>query len=162
MLRGTWAVGVMLVGVKLGLAATACAQTKEKPQEGPTPEKAAATPPAAPAQDTAQTAQASTQPKKLNPFTGDTAAIAEGKKLWFKYNCYGCHGTQGGGGIGTNLIDSQWLYGGDDQSVFNTIKNGQGQMPALAQIANIPDQEIWKLIAYVRSLYKGEPDKVIW
>ncbi len=35
-------------------------------------------------------------------------------------------------------------------------------MPALGQMANIPDEEIWKIIAYMRSLYQGDPDKVVW
>ncbi len=160
--RGTWAVAVMLVGLESGGAGAACAQSQEKASEPPTQEEAepAAAQPVSPQQG--QATQAGSNPKKLNPFTGESAAIADGKKLWFKYNCYGCHGTQGGGGMGASLIDALWQYGGDDASVFNTIKNGQGQMPALGQMANIPDEEIWKIIAYMRSLYQGDPDKVVW
>ena len=139
MARALWIVVMVTSG--LALAGNACAQESEKAQ--------------------AEVAQTN-GPAKLNPFTGDSAAIEEGKKLWFKYNCYGCHGTQGGGGMGASVIDATWLYGGDDQSVFNTIKKGAGQMPPLGEIASIPDEEIWKLIAFVRSLYKGEPDKIVW
>lgn len=144
MARALWSAALAL-GLTLGGVGTAGAQEAKKPQA------------AAGAQE-AQT----NGPKKLNPFTGDSAAIAEGRKLWFKYNCYGCHGTEGGGGMGASVIDSNWLYGGDDPSVFNAIQNGAGRMPALGQIASIPDEEIWKIIAYMRSLYKGEPDKVVW
>src|SRR5690242_18617526 len=38
------------------------------------------------------------------------AAIAEGKKLFSRYNCTGCHGN-GGGGSGPALMDDRWFYG---------------------------------------------------
>jgi mono/diheme cytochrome c family protein len=158
MLRGWWTVAMVLVALDLAAAGAACAQAQEKPDPPTTDAVQASIPASAPA----QSAQASNGPKKLNPFTGDSAATAEGKKLWFKYNCYGCHGTEAGGGMGTNLTDAMWAFGGDDQSVFNTIKNGQGQMPPVGTMANIPDEEIWKLIAYIRSKYAGDPNAVVW
>jgi len=27
---------------------------------------------------------------------------------------------------------------------------------------NIPDDEVWKMIAYIRSVYAGDPSKVNW
>jgi mono/diheme cytochrome c family protein len=27
---------------------------------------------------------------------------------------------------------------------------------------DLSDEQIWKLIAYIRSLYEGDPDKIIW
>lgn len=89
-----------------------------------------------------------------NPFEGDEAAIAEGKKLWMKYNCYGCHGTSGGGGMGPSLVDGKWRYGSSDAEIFQSITEGrpaQG-MPAFGE--QIPEEERWKLIAYLRSLMK--------
>lgn len=113
------------------------------------------TPAAAPASSAAKESPAK------NPFTSDAAAIAEGKRLFFKWNCYGCHGTQGGGGMGPSLIDAEWRYGGDDASVFETIKHGRPKgMPPWAD--KLSDEEIWKVMAYVRSLYKGDPAKIVW
>ncbi len=112
--------------------------------------------------DAAQARAGAETPKKLNPFTGDSAAITEGKALWFKYNCYGCHGTGGGGGMGSSMIDTHWIYGGDDATVFDVTRNGRGRMPAVGQLANMSDEEIWKVIAYLRSHYVGDPKMIVW
>jgi cytochrome c oxidase cbb3-type subunit 3 len=141
MLRTGWAVVVCLLSLELGFAGVVHAQGT----------------------DTASAQNSSTagKPKKLNPFTGDSVAIAEGRKLYLKYNCYGCHGTMGGGGMGKALNDTKWAYGGDDASVFETITNGrQGGMPSFKDL--IPEEERWKIIAYVRSFYKGDPAAIVW
>jgi hypothetical protein len=26
----------------------------------------------------------------------------------------------------------------------------------------VPDEEVWKMLAYVRSLYSGDPSRVVW
>ena len=35
---------------------------------------------------------------------------------------YSCHGVRGGGGIGRPTNDEEWIYGGDDASVLESIK----------------------------------------
>ncbi len=97
-----------------------------------------------------------------NPYTGKPDAIAAGKQIWFRMSCYGCHGTMGGGGMGPNLTDQEWRYGnGDDTSVFTTIKWGRpGGMPAWG--TKLSDDEIYKVMAYVRSLYRGDAAHVTW
>ncbi len=96
-----------------------------------------------------------------NPYTGKPDAIAQGKQIWFKMSCYGCHGTMGGGGMGPNLTDAEWRYGGDDTSVFTTIKWGRaGGMPAWG--TKLSDDDIYKVMAYVRSLYKGDAAHIVW
>ena len=96
-----------------------------------------------------------------NPYTGKLAAIAEGKELFKKMNCYGCHGMQGGGGMGPSLIDATWKAGtGTDLNLLDQIRNGKGQMPPYKAMVN--DDQAWKLIAFIRSLYKGDPKKIAW
>ena len=100
-------------------------------------------------------------PKKLNPYTGNAEAIAEGKELYKKMNCYGCHGMQGGGGMGPSLIDETWKTGnGSDLNLLEQIREGKGQMPPFKTL--VTDEQAWKLIAYIRSLYKGDPAKITW
>ena len=114
----------------------------------------ASTPPAF-----AQPSNGSTPPK--NPYTGQLAAITEGKELYKKMNCYGCHGMQGGGGMGPSLIDETWKTGtGTDVNLLDQIRNGKGQMPPYKTMVN--DDQAWKLIAFIRSLYKGDPKKISW
>jgi len=96
-----------------------------------------------------------------NPYTGKPDAIAQGKQIWFKWSCYGCHGTMGGGGMGPNLTDAEWRYGGDDTSVFTTIKFGRpAGMPAWG--SHLSDDEILHVMAYVRSLYRGDAAHIVW
>jgi cytochrome c(L) len=100
-------------------------------------------------------------PQKLNPYTAKPEAIVEGQALYKKLNCYGCHGMAGGGGMGPNLTDQKWQTGdGSDSNLLSQIRDGRGQMPPYKTIAT--DDDIWKMIAFVRSLYKGDPATVTW
>ncbi|MFQ5889794.1 MAG: c-type cytochrome [Gemmatimonadota bacterium] len=140
------------------------AQTPEaQAPEAQTPEAQVpeAQEPEAQTPDQAQETAAGSPAEKLNPYTGDEEAIAAGRKLFLKFNCYGCHGTQGGGGMGKPINDTRWAYGGDDASVLETIRNGrEGGMPAFRDI--LTEDEIWKVMAFLRSLYKGDPEAIVW
>ncbi|MBV7268587.1 cbb3-type cytochrome c oxidase N-terminal domain-containing protein [Winogradskyella luteola] len=46
-----------------------------------------------------------------------------GKKI-FEVNCVACHKADGGGGIGPNLTDENWILGGGIKNVFRTISEG--------------------------------------
>ena len=77
-------------------------------------------------------------------------AIATGKRLWTWYNCNGCH-ANGGGASGPALIDDVWIYGGDPPAIYETIAHGRPNgMPAFGD--RIPRDQIWQLVAYVRSM----------
>jgi cytochrome c(L) len=107
-------------------------------------------------------AQNKDAPPKLNKYTGDPAAIKEGRKLFMKYGCSACHGVGGGGGgMGPPLIDDQWRYGSDDGTLFKLIT---GQIPEskMPKVFELQEEDVWKILAYVRSLYAGDPDKVNW
>jgi heme/copper-type cytochrome/quinol oxidase subunit 2 len=88
-------------------------------------------------------------PAVRNPYAGNAAAAADGERLWNWYNCSGCHSAGAGGGMGPPLIDEQWIYGGDDARVFESIWNGrQAGMPAWAGL--IPQDDVWKIVAFIR------------
>ena len=77
-------------------------------------------------------------------------AISAGKRLFAWYNCSGCH-ANGGGGSGPALIDDVWIYGSDFANIAITIRDGRPNgMPAFA--GRIPEDQLWQLAAYVRSL----------
>ena len=84
-----------------------------------------------------------------NPLEGQPEAIAEGQKL-FVASCSGCHGTHAEGGRGPNLADGRIVRHTDDEHLFGAIHNGASgaNMPAF----NLPDTQIWQLLAYIRSL----------
>ena len=85
-----------------------------------------------------------------SPYDDNAYAIAQGKQLFEWFNCTGCH-AQGGGAIGPALMDAQWVYGDQPQNIFATIVEGRPNgMPSFR--GRIADQQVWQLVAYVRSL----------
>ena len=77
-------------------------------------------------------------------------ALNEGQTLYHRMNCVGCH-FHGGGGIGPALMDSEWIYGSDPAQIFKTIAEGRPNgMPSFR--AKLVNQQVWQLVAYVRSL----------
>lgn len=80
----------------------------------------------------------------------NAAAVVEGMRLYHQYNCVGCH-SNGGGGMGPDLMDDVWIYGGRLEQIHDTIVQGRpAGMPAWG--GKIPDQQIWQIAAYVRSM----------
>jgi len=85
-----------------------------------------------------------------DPYEGNAYAISEGQRLFGWYNCSGCH-ANGGGGMGPPLMDDKWIYGSAPENIFATIVEGRPNgMPSFA--GRIPAQQVWQLVAYVRSL----------
>ncbi len=110
-------------------------------------------------------AQGQAKPKKLNPYTGNRGMLEEGRKLYFYFGCNGCHGGEGGGGMapGVPVIDDKWKFGSDDETNFKLFRGEiPGQtMPAYRK-GNMTDEQLWKILAFVRSLYKGDPSRIDW
>lgn len=52
------------------------------------------------------------------------AADLSAGKIIFETNCVACHMADGGGGIGPNLTDPNWILGGDIKSIFKTVSEG--------------------------------------
>jgi cytochrome c oxidase cbb3-type subunit 3 len=77
-------------------------------------------------------------------------AVTTGKRLFGQYNCSGCH-SNGGGGMGPSLMDDEWIYGGRLEQIHQTLVEGRPNgMPAWG--GKIPDEQLWQLSAYVRSM----------
>lgn len=86
-----------------------------------------------------------------NPFEGDDAALAQGKRLYTTMNCAGCHGVNGGGAIGPPFLDADWIYGRDPASLHQSIRQGRPNgMPAFG--GRLPDAQLWQLALYVQRL----------
>jgi cytochrome c oxidase cbb3-type subunit III len=87
---------------------------------------------------------------RRNPYSANAWAIGEGKRLFTWFNCNGCH-SNGGGGMGPALMDADWRYGSDPQSVYTSIALGRPNgMPAFGE--RVTQQQLWQLAAYVRAL----------
>lgn len=102
-----------------------------------------------------------------NPVAPTAASLAVGKK-YFDGNCAACHGNVAQGAVraGTvlsiieeqkgrqppDLTDDQWDHGSNDADIFNVIKRGlpPTMMPGFE--GGIPDNDIWSVVNYLRSL----------
>ena len=94
-----------------------------------------------------------------NPFPGDEAAIASGKKLYNNY-CGICHGNKGKGdgigGVGLNPRPSNFttekVQNQSDGALFWKLTTGRAPMAGYKDI--LSEQERWQLINYIRILKK--------
>ena len=77
--------------------------------------------------------------------------VSQGKRLFRWYNCGGCHGAGGGGGMGPPLLDAQWRYGAGSAEIAQSILQGRPNgMPAFA--GRVPPDQALQLAAYIRSM----------
>ncbi len=53
----------------------------------------------------------------------EASDLSAGKAI-FETTCVACHMADGGGGIGPNLTDENWILGGGIKNVFNTVSEG--------------------------------------
>ena len=94
------------------------------------------------------------------------AAINGGRSA-FKVHCVQCHGAGAAGSKGyPNLIDDDWLWGGDLQTIETTIIHGIrnpdhqetrfSQMPAFGRDGILQSAEIADLVSYVRNVSSKE------
>lgn len=90
-----------------------------------------------------------------NPYASDPNAAKNGAKLFISYNCADCHGADGSGFMAPSLADGRWHFGGSDEELFESIYEGRPDgMPAWGSL--IGDDQIWLLVAYVRTLQGGK------
>ena len=72
-----------------------------------------------------------------------------GKKI-FETNCVACHMADGGGGIGPNLTDENWILGGGIKNVFRTIsEGGRDGKGMVAWKASLKPLEMAQVASYV-------------
>ena len=85
---------------------------------------------------------------QTNPF--DTPEGRQQGAALFQTHCTYCHGARGQGGRGSDLTTGQYKYGGADPSLYATIRNGiRGtEMPSV----RATDEEVWKIVAFVKKL----------
>jgi cytochrome c oxidase cbb3-type subunit 3 len=71
----------------------------------------------------------------------------------FGNNCAQCHGSDGRGAVGfPNLTDDNWQWGGSEDAILATLRNGRnGIMPAQAAVLG-SDEAVEEVVAYVRSM----------
>lgn len=87
----------------------------------------------------------------------DPAELAIGKEI-YTTNCMACHRADGGGQIGPNLTDENWILGGGIKNLFHTISNGgRDGKGMIAWKATLKPKEIQKVASYILSLQGTNP-----
>nr|WP_294923130.1 cbb3-type cytochrome c oxidase N-terminal domain-containing protein [uncultured Flavobacterium sp.] len=87
----------------------------------------------------------------------DEPSLAEGKAI-FTTNCAACHRADGGGQIGPNLTDKNWILGGGIKEIFHTITNGgRDGKGMISWKGTLKPKEIQKVASYILSLQGSNP-----
>jgi len=89
-----------------------------------------------------------------NPLEGNEAAIKYGMGL-FRSRCADCHGVDARG-VRSPDLTQVWASGRSDDGLFKTIKFGVTgtEMPANPRMF---DNEVWQVLAYLRTLAASAP-----
>ena len=98
-----------------------------------------------------ETLYAGFRERPLPELARDPAAVKVGRNV-FANNCAACHGTDARGAKGyPNLVDGDWLYGGDPEIVLASVLHGRhGMMPPL--VATLPGNGVDEVANYTLSL----------
>jgi mono/diheme cytochrome c family protein len=102
-----------------------------------------------------------------NPAAATPASIAAGKKA-YDANCAACHGNMAQGAVKAgvsisiieeqggkqppDLADDQWDHGSSDSEIYAAIKKGIPPTMMGPWDGRIPDDDIWNIVNYLRTL----------
>lgn len=88
-----------------------------------------------------------------NPLAGEPEAVEAGRGLFGAMNCAGCHAYDLSGGMGPDLTDASWQYGGKPGEIFHTIAEGAPRgMPPWKD--KLTPEQIWQIVAYIQSRHQ--------
>lgn len=93
-------------------------------------------------------------PGTQNPHTGNPLSVLSGQGQ-YRQRCANCHGMDARGHRGPDLT-TLWTAGRTDAGIFQTIRMGVPgtEMPAAIRA---PDDDVWRVIAYLRTLAAPAP-----
>jgi mono/diheme cytochrome c family protein len=86
-------------------------------------------------------------------FASDPAAIERGRRIFIGSCSAYCHAPQDVERDAPSLFDCQWKHGGSDAEIFHSIAAGVPGTRMSPWAGALPqgDDDIWRVIAYLRS-----------
>lgn len=86
-----------------------------------------------------------------NPVAGDPNAIADGGATFRPY-CTPCHGVSGKGGRGPDLTRGVYSAGDKDSDLYRVIAKGVAGTEMAGFEDEMREEDIWRMVAFIRSL----------
>jgi putative heme-binding domain-containing protein len=90
-----------------------------------------------------------------NPVAGDPSAIAGGGAAFRPY-CTPCHGIKGEGGRGPDLTRGVYSAGDKDSDLYRVIAKGVSGTEMAGFEDEMREEDIWRIIAFIRSLARHD------
>jgi cytochrome c oxidase cbb3-type subunit 3 len=97
----------------------------------------------------------------------DDASLFSGKAI-YDVNCVACHSADGGGLVGPNFTDENWINGGGIKNIFKTVKYGvpsKGMISWQTQLNPVQMQEVSSYIMTFKGttpLAPKAPEGEVW
>jgi len=88
--------------------------------------------------------------------TEDPAEIENGKGIYIA-KCAACHRNDGGGGVGPNLTDENWIHGGSISDIFYTIRVGVPQKGMISWESQLSPNDMRDVSTYIITLGGTNP-----
>ena len=108
-------------------------------------------PTGAPIADAPSTGEAPGAASGAAAYADDPEAVARGRGL-FRAVCTGyCHTTRPADRVAPDLFDCSWARGDSDPEIFRTIRDGVADTQMLGFGGKLPEEDLWKIVAYLRA-----------
>jgi len=82
-------------------------------------------------------------------------SLAAGEEV-FKTNCAACHKEDMTGMVGPNLIDEEWLHGGELADIYRTVTYGVPSKGMVPWTPTLGDEKVRQVTGYVYSKSHGD------
>ena len=93
---------------------------------------------------------------ELLALSEDADAVATGQELYVA-SCAACHGAQGEGTIGPNLVDEYWIHGGYPEDIAKVIAEGVPDKGMPAWNSSMSVEDIQMVTAFILSIGGTDP-----
>jgi len=94
-----------------------------------------------------------------NPLTRDPQVVTAGYSV-FRVYCSPCHGIHAQGGRGPDLTRGIYHAGEKDPDLFRAISDGVSGTDMTGFSSDIAETDIWRIVAYIRSVANHEAPAV--
>jgi len=89
-----------------------------------------------------------TDDARFREMAGNAQFVSAGKETYESF-CVACHGKDLEGGIGFNLVDSEWVHGSAPSAIYTTIADGVVEKGMQAWESQLGQKRIAEVVAYI-------------